>query len=130
MGHNLSATAYSMMGPGQPGQRGGHVGRNVTVGVLMGQHLVGQPIGTMALSRSGQAISGQTTSASRIGHPMNPGLVVTVGQAGAMMVVRLVVVLVVRGQMVASSGETVISTETAPSTRLRNHLVWIWEGDT
>lgn len=103
-----------MTGPGHPQPL--HVGCAVTVGVFLGQHRVGQPTGTVtvgALASSGQTWSAQT----KIGHPMKPGfLTVTVGQAGAMMVVRLVVVLVVRGQIRGRSGETVTSaSETAPS---------------
>lgn len=96
------------------------------VGVFMGQHLVGHLMGTMtvgASASSGQASSRQAMS----GQTMGPGLLtVTVGQTGAMMVVWLVVVLVVRRQIVGRSGETVITAwETAPSTRLRNALVGV-----
>lgn len=103
------------MGPGHP--QGRHVGRTVTVGVGKGQHLLGHPTVTISVdSSSGQAMS-QCTS----GHLIKPGLVmVRVGQAGAKIVVRLVVVLVVKGQILTSSGETVTTAwETAWSIRLK-----------
>lgn len=77
------------MGVGHRPQGGGHVGPTVTVAFLKGQHVREHPTGTVVVGRTdGQTSLGQKGGSKRIGHPMKPERVtVTVGQAGAMMVV-------------------------------------------
>lgn len=70
-------------------QAGVHVGPTVTVDFLKGQHLPTHPTGTVAVGRtSGQTSLGQKGRTTGVGHTMKPSRwTVTVGQAGAMMVV-------------------------------------------
>lgn len=106
------------MGRGGHPQAGGHVGFTVTVGVTLGQHLPPHPAGTLTAFSSS---SGQNTlhCNTGTGHLRTPPTTVTVGHAGAMMVVRLVVVRVVRGHALGRSGERVMSSwERAGAIRL------------